>query len=77
MQRLKFRKINRRVMIDCLYAEGVRWAGWYRQENLEKKFDEVTGRCLQGSHGRKFEVIHTDAYLAEGGSRPVRRKIRK
>lgn len=63
MTRLAHCKISRKVMIELLVAEGVRWAGWYRPARLEAKYDEVFGKFMQGSHGRPFSVVHRPGYL--------------
>lgn len=42
-------RISRGVMIECLYAEGVRWAGWYRDENLVAHWDRVMGQHAVGA----------------------------
>lgn len=46
-------RIGRKVMIELLYAEGVRWAGWYKPKGLQAKYDQVFGACLRGSFGPK------------------------
>lgn len=54
--RTKIRRTNRRVVIDCLYAEGIRWAGWYGEANLMRKWDEVQGSFMTGGTGRFVPV---------------------
>lgn len=46
--------ISPHVKIDLLYLEGVRWAGWYRPANLDRKYAEVFGACLRGSFGPRW-----------------------
>lgn len=50
------RPIATRVMIDGLYAEGIRWAGWYNPTNLRRKHDEVFGRYMRGGFGPLREL---------------------
>lgn len=41
-------RVKRSVMIECLYAEGLRWAGWYRDTNLIAQWDRTMGQHNQG-----------------------------
>lgn len=41
--------VKRKVMIECLYAEGLHWAGWYRDGNLIAQWDRIMGRHGQGA----------------------------
>ena len=40
-------RIARKVMVELLYAEGIRWAGWYRDGNLVAKWDEIMGAYMR------------------------------
>jgi hypothetical protein len=50
--------IDRKVMIELLVAEGVRWAGWYRQATLQAKYGEVFGACLRSGFGPQRHVLY-------------------
>jgi hypothetical protein len=48
---MRYQGIRETVMIEILYAEGVRWAGWYGPANLRREWDRIMGQHLSGSFG--------------------------
>jgi len=49
-------RIARKVMIELLYAEGIRWAGWYRDRNLIAKYETIFGAYMRGGFGPKRQI---------------------
>lgn len=50
------------VMIETLYAEGVRWAGWYSPANLHAKWADTFGGFMADGQGARWGTFfETDA----------------
>ena len=41
-------RVSRPVMIELLYAEGLRWAGWYQDANLIDQWVRIMGQHNMG-----------------------------
>lgn len=46
-------RVARKVMIELLYAEGIRWAGWYRDANLVAQWNRIMGQHNVGVFTRE------------------------
>lgn len=45
-------RVARKVMIELLHAEGIRWAGWYRDRNLIAQWNRIMGQHNVGAFNR-------------------------
>jgi hypothetical protein len=69
-------RVARKVMIELLYAEGLRWAGWYRDANLVAQWDRIMGQHNQGA----FTQAQRRAWKREEAAKkfyPASRKVSK
>lgn len=59
----------RKVMVELLTVEGVRWASKMGTPELQRRFQKVFGRCMSGGFRRPngkhvpFGVVHVPGYL--------------
>ena len=70
-------RVARKVMIELLYAEGIRWAGWYLDRNLIAKWDEVMGGYMRDPlrPGRARRWTPVNGTPVDGA--PVRKTVGK